>query len=321
MLGQSKSIDVARASDVILSKSFESSSGSMSLRGVAKYRRLRSLAVYAMVCVGAAAVAFGTYGWVSSQADIGSAANEFPNHSTFQAGVTTFGFPVVRNPTRSQSAAGLAHQSFLSEVPDRRSLSPSFCIHALHANGRDALVTIAASGEQLRVLDLFFDSELSRKYFGHPMIVRTAHGVRYPSLQESAYITRGDAAHRDQVLASLGELGVSLTTSITVNGRSYTLNDVLADSIAEFHLAQHELAWTAIVYAVYLSPGSQWTNKYGETYGFNELAGALVNIATALQWTAIVTLVYAAVRFGCVQILRTRFRVDQTAHASIGVMK
>jgi hypothetical protein len=118
---------------------------------------------------------------------------------------------------------------------------------------------------------------LSGRFFDHPMVVPTANGLRYPTLGESAYATRGDASHRDQVLACLAELGVSLTTKIIVNGRSYPLQDVLADSVAEFHLGQKELAWTAIAYSIYLAPGSEWRNKYGESFGFNDLVSALLS--------------------------------------------
>jgi hypothetical protein len=78
-------------------------------------------------------------------------------------------------------------------------------------------------------------------------------------------------------LAVLAEAGVPLSTPICFSQRdACSLEDVLRDSVANFHLDQEELEWTACAYARYVPPAAQWTNKFGQTFTFNELADALL---------------------------------------------
>ena len=46
---------------------------------------------------------------------------------------------------------------------------------------------------------------------------------------------------------------------------------MLADSLANFHLSQQEIAWTLIAYSLYLPPIASWTNRYGEKFSFDDL--------------------------------------------------
>jgi hypothetical protein len=50
------------------------------------------------------------------------------------------------------------------------------------------------------------------------------------------------------------------------------LKSVLNDSLANFHISQAELEWTAIAYCHFLAPRYQWTNRFGDTYSFDDLS-------------------------------------------------
>jgi hypothetical protein len=68
---------------------------------------------------------------------------------------------------------------------------------------------------------------------------------------------------------------------MVTSDKVFLVRDLLRDSVANFDLKQSELAWTAIAYAIYLPPNLSWTNRFGETFLFDDIAAAL--IATPLN--------------------------------------
>jgi hypothetical protein len=64
--------------------------------------------------------------------------------------------------------------------------------------------------------------------------------------------------------------------------RRAVMRDVLADSLANFHLGQRELEWTTVAYALYLPPIRVWTNRFGETFSFDDIAHELMRRPLAL---------------------------------------
>ncbi len=90
--------------------------------------------------------------------------------------------------------------------------------------------------------------------------------------------------HRDQLLSALARMGVSLDCEIrdpnsSASGRNAsaaTVRDLLRVSVAEFHLNQLELAWTANALALYLPPQRTWENRLGEEYDFDMLVEQLM---------------------------------------------
>jgi hypothetical protein len=82
----------------------------------------------------------------------------------------------------------------------------------------------------------------------------------------------------DQVLASLGELGLPLSQPIVSGQSKGSLRQVLEDSVANFYLKQRELAWTTLAYSLYLPPQKSWTNRFGETFTFDDLASAMMDV-------------------------------------------
>jgi hypothetical protein len=179
------------------------------------------------------------------------------------------------------------HQRRLLSVPRTRPLTPdvddkvnlSFCLHFLRANGIDATFESSFLPAGHSILSLLCDDEQGANYyFGRAPIFRTRHGVRFatgsprfqrfePSLE----------AHRDQCLCTFAELGLPLSFPLTIQGETLGVHSLLHDSIANFHLKQDELAWTAVAYALYLSPSCTWTNRFGETFSFDQLAEELMS--------------------------------------------
>ncbi|WP_010583656.1 hypothetical protein [Schlesneria paludicola] len=86
--------------------------------------------------------------------------------------------------------------------------------------------------------------------------------------------------HRDQFLAAIAQMGVSLSCAIgpeREDGRAFAVSDLLQTSLAEFHLKQSELSWTATAYALYLPPQLYWSNRYQERFDFDDLTRALID--------------------------------------------
>jgi len=146
-------------------------------------------------------------------------------------------------------------------------------LHWLRIHGSRSRLLDAGEEGRGRILGIFLHAELGEKYFGQKPLVRTRHGVRFRTNDLTGGITgRSEEIHRDQCLACFAELGIPLSEPITLGDDAFVLRDVLRDSVANFHLQQKEIAWTAIAYSLYLPPQRQWVNRYGERYSFDDLA-------------------------------------------------
>ena len=151
-------------------------------------------------------------------------------------------------------------------------MSTSLYLHALRVFGLDSKYRrgkLASSEDTLR---LFADDEFSKRILGTPVIVRTPYGVRCTPARNAG----ASESHRDYCLAVLSEQGLPVSFSIIVNGESFTLKDLVADSIANFHLGQQEIEWTALTYAMWLPPERRWVNKFGEVFSFDQLVVELM---------------------------------------------
>jgi hypothetical protein len=156
-------------------------------------------------------------------------------------------------------------------------LNSSYCLHLLRVHGRPSASAPGPSAAETDPLRLLTVAEAGRAYFGHTALVRTRSGVCFPTGTVEAARKDGSLeVHRDHTLAAFAELGLPLAMPLVVDGAPAALRDVLRDSIANFHLDQKELAWTALAYALYLPPVRSWTNQFGEEYTFDDLAGALL---------------------------------------------
>lgn len=122
------------------------------------------------------------------------------------------------------------------------------------------------------VLAALTDEATAIRVFGGSPFVRTTHGIRY-HLAEGF---RVGEPHRDVCLAAFAELNLPLSTPIHLKAGSYTIADLLSESVANFDPHEREPAWTAIAYAKYLAPKRDWVNRFGERASFSLLARRLL---------------------------------------------
>ena len=183
--------------------------------------------------------------------------------------------PPARFKLIEVTAADIVRLDRQIQPPSQIKSSSSYCLHVLrvHKTGGQFRGVEPSSSEA--ILKVLTDEETGSAYFGHSPLVLTPSGVRFATMEDSLADDRSMEQHRDQTLAACGELGLPLNYPLKVSGAMYSLREVLKDSIANFHLGQEEIAWTAIAYALYLPPIHSWTNRYGERFSFDELAGEL----------------------------------------------
>ena len=144
----------------------------------------------------------------------------------------------------------------------------SLCLHLLRAHGLAARFPQSDLSSSGAILKLVTDQQAGEEYFGRPCLVKTRGGIRFPTDLGQVQAEN----HRDFCLATLGEVGLPLSYPLLIDGNRFTLRDVLRDSVANFHLGQEELAWTALAYALYLPPIQSWTNRFGARFSFDDLA-------------------------------------------------
>jgi hypothetical protein len=158
-------------------------------------------------------------------------------------------------------------------------LTNSYLLHLLRVHGLDEQLqgSELRSGEQIKIA--LTGDDLGRRLLGNSPLARTPYGLRYPTREQTSIeMDRSLEEHRDQVLASLGELGLPLSQPIVSGQSKGSLRQVLEDSVANFYLKQRELAWTTLAYSLYLPPQKSWTNRFGETFTFDDLASAMMDV-------------------------------------------
>jgi glutathione S-transferase len=154
------------------------------------------------------------------------------------------------------------------QPPDDGRLTPSLCMHLMHLHGTEKETPLPGGARRARLIDVLLNDGLGKKCFGQSVLLQTRHGVRFASDSRSF---RAEEAHRDQILAGLAALGIPLSHPVILAGGDFTVGDLLNDSLAEFHLGQAELAWTADAYLHYLPPAKNWSNRFGERFSFDDL--------------------------------------------------
>lgn len=120
------------------------------------------------------------------------------------------------------------------------------------------------------------DERIATSTFGGSPLVATRHGVRYYLIQDSVANPGVGEVHQDQCLATFADLGLPLSTPIYIHGKTYSISNLLNESVANFFLEQDELTWSALAYAKYLPPLSEWRNRFGVKVNFSMLICALV---------------------------------------------
>jgi hypothetical protein len=177
-----------------------------------------------------------------------------------------------RMPNLNMSLADSAVIDKLDPVHFEK-LSASQALHLLGAFGLDARFRDERFSSGRDLLELLTNDSLATKYFGHPVMLSTRYGVRPAS---GTRFGRATQAHRDQLFCCLAQLGLAIEFPMVVQGKARQFGDIFRDSIANFHLGQEEIEFTAIAYALYLPPNRAWINKLDEKYTFDDLVEELL---------------------------------------------
>lgn len=148
-------------------------------------------------------------------------------------------------------------------------MTASLALHTLKTHGTSQSFDHSQIANGADLLRALINDRVGAETFGSPTLVRTRYGVRAALVPSDL---RAAEHHRDQLLAVLGELGYPAATEMIVGEVSFSVRDLIADSLANYHADQAEIGWTAMAYALYLPPRKQWVNKFGETFTFDDLA-------------------------------------------------
>jgi len=155
-------------------------------------------------------------------------------------------------------------------------MSPSYVLHVLRAHGLNAdFPKPSMLSTSAELLGIVTDDRREAQVFGKSSAVLVTNGARYIARTPVA-TERWREQHRDQHLAAFAELGLPLSTPLSFDGKTVPLREVLRDSIANFHLKQREIEWTALAYTLLLPPTTQWFNRFGERYTFDSLSDELL---------------------------------------------
>jgi hypothetical protein len=162
--------------------------------------------------------------------------------------------------------------------PPSGKLSTSYCLHLLRLHGLSDKFPGNVKYSREEILRILTSSKEGELRLHGSAFVKTRFGLRYPSLAPLNPENRGNAneSHRDQALSSLAEAGLPLTYPMLLGEEALDFNAVLRDSVANFHLKQEELPWTAVSYGLYLAPFQKWTNRFNETFSFDDMIAELV---------------------------------------------
>lgn len=151
-------------------------------------------------------------------------------------------------------------------------------LHACHVFGFDVPLTVAGDPpETLRARDVILDHAAAVRYFGEGPLIATRNGVRCRvTARRNVPLQPAGVVHAHQLLALLALHGESLDTPLSTAQGGGKVRDVLADGLANFSLAQDEVEWAAIAFALYLAPRRAWTDKFGQSTSFDDLARRLL---------------------------------------------
>jgi len=160
------------------------------------------------------------------------------------------------------------------QPPDDGRLTPSMCLHLMLLHGTEMEVKTPRSNLCASLLDTILNDQLGAEFFGAPALLKTRYGLRF---RPNSPVDGSSEAHRDQCLAALGELEVPLGHPVLLGNEELAVRDILNDSLATFHLAQDDIAWTAQAYAAYLPPACSWRNSFNEPFSFDDLTVELLD--------------------------------------------
>jgi hypothetical protein len=185
--------------------------------------------------------------------------------------------PPVHRPLLPITASEIKKLGNLIAPFPGRENSVSAFLHMLRVHRLDGIFVHERFPSSKKILECLTDEECGRAYFGYPPFVETRNGIQYLPRDGPSTPFGWRENHRDYVLASFAELGLPLSFSITFPHTASCLREVLLDSMANFHLNQEEIQWTALAYSLYMPPANSWVNRFGERNSFDDLARELLS--------------------------------------------
>jgi hypothetical protein len=192
----------------------------------------------------------------------------------------------IRDPELSAAIDDVALKFVVSvSLPTWPAMKTTSALHALrywgqlepaNRNFRSPFGTRFYFGADL--IRLFLNQDWASKTVPawRPVLHWSDHGIAAQTAPSDDNRFVGVLRHQDDMLAACALAGVALSAPVTVNEKTGSLRDVLDCSIATFDF-DDELEWSVIAYAHYLPPTRRWTNRFGETYSFDDCLRELLN--------------------------------------------
>ncbi len=160
-------------------------------------------------------------------------------------------------------------------------------IHELKLWGKDAVFTKEQVGGEGRTGKMMVETLLSDPLCrdntvrlgdgdGGPYLIDSPYGIH--PIQSGSYdaVEYRAESHYGKLTMLMALAGMPLSTPVTTSsGRVGTLADVLQDTIMNFGWEQ-ELEFIGCSLAFWLPPERSWSNKFGETFTFDELMDRLL---------------------------------------------
>ncbi len=124
-----------------------------------------------------------------------------------------------------------------------------------------------------KMLDVVCSVEESQKALGYAPHLFNRNGLSFGYELDAQSVERGEK-HLDETLSVLAEVGIGSTHPILLMKDAATVKDVIRASVSNFVLDQ-SLEFSAIAFAHYLPPQRCWTNKFGDTFCFDDVCHEL----------------------------------------------
>lgn len=212
------------------------------------------------------------------------------------------------HPLSSEEQQSLLEKLRVAPV-NANALPLSGHLHVAIVYGIEATLPTQEGGQSSeRIIDILSDDRVGTKYFAAaPLYIRSRHGLHCRvALPRNQLIQPARQSHHGQLLREFARAGVPLTHSLYVGGVEYSLMALLDDHVANFFAGESEIEWTAIALSLYLPPASEWHNKFGDRFTFDDIADELLSAKSTVDracqgihlFEALAVLLQVDVRYG-----------------------
>lgn len=165
-------------------------------------------------------------------------------------------------------------------VPRRDANNTNVWLHALRLWGPHAEFQSDASVPGAELKNFFLDDAVFRSMVGSdepPLIQINGHDARPRPWQRWDGHKDTSAAHTNDILATMGEIGTPLSQEIVARDGNTAVHQLLTTALENFHLNQLENEWSAISYARYVYPAQEWINRYGQQIRIADVVSQLID--------------------------------------------